>query len=442
MQTSEISRVRAPQQWGLLKPARWLVLSGLLIFKFLLDWSHTHFVSKYWSYSGFESDIDSLKLAESYFWVIALGSLIPAYAKRPSQFFCLLFAVTIIVPLLSLYAMQNEESTYLYMVLIGFGILLLFSYWNVDFAIPVLAEGRTLAWALVAGLTSYTYGWLIVHGGLSSLNFSLTEVYILREQNVEKFSGLINYTATLQGKVVNAFLFAYFLWTRRWKSCLLVVAAQILLFGMVGHKSYLFNLLLVAFAYLCIDRSFTQWALVFAASAMTLGFVAFFLWTENKLLASLFVRRVLFTTAENHYAYYYFFSERPPMLLSNSILSGFMNYPYPLNPPRLISIFRYGHAETHINTGFLATGFMHFHFVGILLYSCIVGILFKVIDTLSRHRLPMWFGIALTIISVWSLRSGDLGVVLSTHGLGLAILILWFFQVPNRQLEHKPVASP
>jgi hypothetical protein len=111
--------------------------------------------------------------------------------------------------------------------------------------------------------------------------------------------------------------------------------------------------------------------------------------------------------------------------MSNNALSFLSSYPYEYPVPRIISLFQYGHADTWVNTGFLATSYMHFGFVGMLVFSVVAGLIFKLIDGLTSERVPLWVGVAIMIVPVFSLTSADLPTTIVSHGLGLALLFLW-----------------
>jgi hypothetical protein len=121
--------------------------------------------------------------------------------------------------------------------------------------------------------------------------------------------------------------------------------------------------------------------------------------------------------------------------MSNSVLGGIINYPFDIPIPNVISQYLYGQDQTWVNTGFFATSYMHFGFIGIILFSIIVGFVFKLIDSIVKNRIPLWLGIAVMIVPINSLVSADLPTALLTHGIGLGILFLWLISSKKTKVK-------
>lgn len=110
---------------------------------------------------------------------------------------------------------------------------------------------------------------------------------------------------------------------------------------------------------------------------------------------------------------------------SSSITASFVDYPYELNPAKLIG--SYLGTDSHANNSFLSTGYMHAGIPGVILYGILVGLLFRLIDSLSNKFVTPWVAVAVIIVpSQALLTSADLPTTLLTHGLGIALVILFF----------------
>ena len=69
---------------------------------------------------------------------------------------------------------------------------------------------------------------------------------------------------------------------------------------------------------------------------------------------------------------------------------------------------------------------MHFNIFGVVFFAFIVGMILWLLDAVST-RLPSWLCLSVVIGPIMSLfTSADLGTTLLTHGLALALLILYF----------------
>jgi hypothetical protein len=404
---------------------RLLFMLGLLVFKCVLDLGYIHFVSPLFGYAVFLYNPNVWKVLESYLVLVLFALILPFRIRKPSEFFVVFLFLFVAVPLLSIYGLKDEAREYLYMVLSSFLVLYIIIHFP-KIRIRKPPKGRLLAIALSLGVLIVVFVWITVRGGFSYLNFDLLRVYEFRtEVAAIVFPGLMSYVKIWYAKVINIVLLVYFLWKRYYVALAVIMICQVVYFGVTAHKAFLFYPLLVLFAYFFVQWRYVVHALVYGLAALS-GVVLLFYWVGGETLpASLLLRRVFFVTANNHFTYYHFFSESGFIYMSNNALSFLSSYPYEYPVPRIISLFQYGHADTWVNTGFLATSYMHFGFVGMLVFSVVAGLIFKLIDGLTSERVPLWVGVAIMIVPVFSLTSADLPTTIVSHGLGLALLFLW-----------------
>jgi len=166
----------------------------------------------------------------------------------------------------------------------------------------------------------------------------------------------------------------------------------------------------------------------------TLVLLSFLLYLviDDIWLGSLFIRRVFFVPPFLTFTYYEFFTLNEFVFWSSSITSLFIDYPYELDPAKEIGVYM-GAEGVHANASFLATGYMHAGIPGIIFYGIFVGLLFRLIDSLSVKGVPPWVGVASIIIPMQSLiTSADLPTALLTHGVGLSIIILFLLRSAGR----------
>jgi len=79
-----------------------------------------------------------------------------------------------------------------------------------------------------------------------------------------------------------------------------------------------------------------------------------------------------------------------------------------------------------VNNSFLSTGYMHAGLLGVVIYGVLVGLLFRVVDSLSHHGPPTWMCIAAVIVPMHSLlTSADFFTAMLTHGVGASLLLLF-----------------
>lgn len=217
---------------------------------------------------------------------------------------------------------------------------------------------------------------------------------------------------------------------------------QIFFFGITSHKATLFypGLALMVYAFF---RSNDKLKLVPLAyfGILVLSYV-FSSASGSLLYVSLIVRRVFFTIANNTFDYYTFFSQNPKVYWSNGIFSAFVKYPYDLDPAKVIGAWRF--TESNVNNTFLSTGYMQAGIWGVLFYAILCGLLFRLIDQLSK-KTPIWFALAIGIAPMFSLiTSADLFTALLTHGVAVSCLMLWLLggvSTPNLRIKGSMVSE-
>ncbi|WP_156316798.1 oligosaccharide repeat unit polymerase [Bacillus sp. FJAT-22090] len=276
---------------------------------------------------------------------------------------------------------------------------------------------------IITTFTILTYGSLFLLNGLPTFTaLNVFEVYEVRS-SVNYGKGIFEYLVGWQATVINLFCIGYGYWYRKRKILLLGIALQIVIYLYTGHKSFLFNIpVVIGVAYFVKKGALLRGALVSLNLVIAVG-LFFYKIYENHLIATLFIRRTLFVPMKNHFLYYDFFSSNEKVYLSNSIFRFFIENPYPIPIPNLIGSIYYQNYDTWVNVGYLADAYMNFGFLGILLFSILLGIILKMFDTLS-HEKGIELVIVTSFIPFFGLMSGALLTKLLTGGILLAFVLL------------------
>jgi hypothetical protein len=146
--------------------------------------------------------------------------------------------------------------------------------------------------------------------------------------------------------------------------------------------------------------------------------------SDNYWVSSLFTRRTLMIPGLLSFTYYDFFSQNELVYLSTSRLGFFIDYPYELSPPNLIGGVYFGAPTMHANTGITGDAFMNFGFLGLVLWGVILVIILKLVDACGR-RVDLRLGVAAIAAPALSLNNSALLTNILTHGLWLALLLLY-----------------
>ena len=85
------------------------------------------------------------------------------------------------------------------------------------------------------------------------------------------------------------------------------------------------------------------------------------------------------------------------------------------------------------NTGIVGDAFMNFGFIGLALWGILLAIILKLVDSCSK-RVDFRVGVAAIAMPTMSLVSSALLTCLLTHGLLLALLLLYLLPKQSRKL--------
>lgn len=424
------------KQWKTIIQTREYFLLMLLLYKISLDIAFVYCISPLFTYLDMDMQFNVLKYVESIALVILTGLTFDHRNTRCSSFYLMFFIVMLLIPLYTIYAMKDGSRLFVYVMLCSFYIIKFVA--QTPFPklprLRVQLNGVTLFQIFGFMMTIFIFAWILARGGLRYLNFNLARVYeFRRDAGNALFPGVLSLIFNWYGKIINPALTVLCLWKKKYRTMIFTVICQIMLFGFTAHKSILFFPILIFFVYFMQKKEYITAAMVTGMFAVVV--LTFLLWYFTDLLMpiSLFVRRVLFVTAYNHFRYYDSFKELGFLFFSDkSWVSA--KYPYSLPIQALISQIYYGHTNTWVNTGFLANGYANMGILGMFFYSVIVGILFRMIDQCEKN-VPQWVCLGITIVAIYNLLNADLFTAMMTHGILLSICVLILLSFNNQKKE-------
>lgn len=414
-----------------------LTTAAALFLRVALDYVYVNYVDKFFSGSFSAgvfalTEINARRLLESYAIALILSTWLAAslYRRwRPSGIALLLYFAFVILPLSSLYGMTDAPASFFYAAAGSFAILIVVTGLLPRAKIP--RPGRDLVYlglTAVFGMGSYVYGWLLLTGGLERFSIDLLSVYEVRVEYVQMLGPFLGYFVPWQAYIFNVLLLLFAIYIKRYWLAGLAAVAQLLLFGMTGHKSFLLAPVLAGGVYFLWTRRHALSWILGGAALMVLVSYAIFLITGDHVVPSLFIRRLFFVPAANHFIYYDFFSqpEHPFVMLSNSILEPFIRYPYDVPITKVIS-WTYWGRDFNPNVGYLGDAFSHFGFMGMFLFSIILGLFLRIVDSVGS-RLPSNVVAAVIATPAMALTNSALFTSLLTHGFILAMISLWLLR--------------
>ena len=218
---------------------------------------------------------------------------------------------------------------------------------------------------------------------------------------------------------------------RNWWMSLLGVAGLLFLFLLNPQKSIFFGIAVVLAMYLFRSYRAKAGMILYGLAAACLTAALLNVATGHLMAESIVLRRLFFIPVIVSDNYFTFFDGHP-MLLSHSVLGHWVDYPYQLEPSRMIGEMMYNRAETNCNTGIVGDGFMNFGHVGAVLFVAAAALFVRCVE--GQMQNARFFG--LTALLVYTFLNSALLTTLLTHG-GLVLLAAVCFLIPEERRAAK-----
>jgi len=354
----------------------------------------------------------------------------PKATKNISNIIVWLLIMLSYVPMLTIFAFKNESRVFMYAVtLFWISVFLLLYLPRVN--LPSLKESKIFYTIIFFSLGAFVFFSIYKYSGIS-FNFNLTKVYDIRSLYTEAKIPLSGYFFNWMGYVVNVALFALFIKKKKWIYASLIVVFQLLIFSVTGNKTFLFAFPFALFVMWVTSRKNPLF--YFAAGMLGLLILAILsnIVINDLWLSSLITRRTLLVPAQLSFYYFDFSLSNEPIFLSHSVFRFFLDYPYPLRLPNLIGKIYFDKPLMAANNGIVGDAVINFGLFGLALWSILLVIVLKFIDSCLKGK-DIKIGIAAVLLPTIALTNSALLTVLLTHGLLLALLILYLF--PKESIE-------
>lgn len=400
------------------------------IYRLTLEYAYSTIISKRFSYLGYDLDFNLVNYVNSWLLFLTIIFILKSKFHKVSDFFYFTSIVALLIPMYVLYGLDNNLSIYP-PVVSTISILIIYIITNLK-SFKISWKYRMLDGVKIFEVISIlSILFLIYLYRNAALNLNFADVYYFREENSKLTEGtFISYISSWSYQIFTIALMAVSLHLRRYWMVLLIIFIQVFFYAASGHKSILFYPLLVFFIR-WLNR-YTNLGLVALQGhliAIIFPILTFILF-EDILVSSYLLRRVIFIPAKLTFIYFEFFESKPFIFWSNSILSSVLEYPFSERHTVLISEYA-GWGDASANNGYISSGYAQAGLFGVLIYTLILAIILKLIDSISGKQFPLWLGISLTIVSFRSIvLSSDLFTVFLTHGL-IIIMLIFFLLSKN-----------
>jgi hypothetical protein len=414
-----------------------LLFLSLLLFRVLVDLTYVYVVSPTFGYAGLTVDVSTYKLVWSYVLTLILALNICFDLRRGSDYFTLLLALFVVMPILSLWGLRNEANDLPLASVVCVILISVMMRYSPNVVLLRLRQATPALWIILAALTTAFVGILLFRGGLRYLNFSITQVYDVRGDIQEKvLFGFAGYLYIWFGKCVIPVVTGLGLWKRNYLMVAGGLAAGMLVFGVTSHKEMVSYPLVVIVVYLGLGGGMNRLRLLTVLGLCSLLGLALLISLSRggNLIAALLTMRTVHVIAENHFLYFQFFDHHPFVYWSNGILDGFVRYPYTQKIPILIGADRYGMGgDAFANAGMIASGYMQGGYPVLVLYVMLTAVMFRVFDWLALDASVGRLAISIAATSALQLINTDLTIALLSQGTLLNFVLLWLLKPAPRR---------
>jgi len=420
---SRVSRVLSSRSGMVLICASY-VTAFVLVYKWV--------IVPVWGYEGFNFKTTLARAAAGWALAALPSFWMPIKLRRPSQVVYWLLYLLVLVPacLVPIYALDDQSRGPL---LLATCLVSVFALTGLVYCLPLLPlrrihlESYELS-VILALLSIIFYSLMVASFGFHFHYVSFEDIYSVRAQftsTLNQAPALVAYAIDWQAWVINPFMIAIGLRSRRMSWVLAGAVGQFAIYSITAFRSMFFSAGFLLYL-LWVTRSnktfgarlAASWAAIFAGTG-ALQFFGYGLIPESLVGVRMTALPGLLT------GYYYeFFSSHPLVHLGHSIFKSFVTYPYAVEPPYLIG-YSYFHSLTDdANANLWADAYANFGYPGIICFTLLLAIVLWLYDSVAADR-DIRLAALVIALPAFALTNVGLLTSLLTNGMGLAMLLMY-----------------
>ena len=417
--------------------SRYAFVFWIIAFRLSLDFAYIVFLSPIYtnSFLSFPLAFEMGQFATSWIITLTLASLLKAELEKLSDYFTLLYYLTLIAPTCCIFGMDSGRAIEpLLAICVPFVLLYLILRSNFvkPFHIPEFRNSRATIIVISWVALIYFVGWAFISGAIFNMNFDPTQVYDFRLENSELIDhGILAYINIWVYKFFSIFLISFALIRKNYLMVLLLLLFQFFVYTITAHKIVIFLPLLAIGAWYFFERSKALAILPLMYTLIILSGILLYLVFDFTYVPSMMIRRPFFVGSGLTYEWIEFFQVNPHTYWSDTWTRSFIEYPYDKSLPHVVGESLLSD-ELAANNGLVSTGYAHAGYTGIFVYTLILGYCVKILDNITKAGIPLWFGIALTVGPLrTAINDADLLTTMISHGLLISMIILAMYRAPS-----------
>jgi hypothetical protein len=366
--------------------------------------------------------------------VIGLAAILPR-TVIPSTIGLHAFFIGFYIPLSMMVAAKDEYYDFFGLTTLFFTILIVFTRSikiekGINSSFSYANEILIIISSLVIILTLVLF---IDRGGMEYVNYSLDDVYSVREDINEILTGYIGYLSDWSKNVFLPLIFVISIFRKNVFLIAFSIFMFLLFFVVTSSKAVLVYPVVILFvSYIVKFGPVIPMLYAGAFSAAFISHVFYILFGKNTL-SGLVTLRTFSVPPSDALLYYQYFQSHSPLYWSNTILGAPFRTHEVEHIAQTIGRNSWGYgSETFANTGVFATSYMQFGIWGIFLYPVLLTLLFKLVDKLAVNRMPMDSAICLSIIPILQFIGSDLPTTVMSHGFAVLLFCMRFLNLESR----------
>jgi hypothetical protein len=430
--------------WG--SRATLVMVCALYVAVFVLVYNRV--IVPVWGYEGFRSAAAPGHAALGCMLAVLPSLWMPIHLIRPSVLVYWLLYLLVVVPVcvVPIFSLQDQSSGPL---LLAACIVAMLGLTGIIYRLPLLQINRVHLESyeflvILISLSTISYALIVSSFGLHFRYIPLQDVYLIRSQFKETLSQgsvVVAYAIGWQMYVINPLLMATGITTRHPLPAVTGAAGQFAIYSITGFRDVLFSALFLLYLLWAMrsekpfgTRFASSWTAIFTFAAVLE------LFGYSRTLEGFVGERMTGTPGLLTAYYYEFFSSHPKAHLGQSIFfSSWVHYPYALGTPELIGYYYFHDASMSANANLWADAYANFGYFGIAGFTFLLAAVLWLYDSIAVGRDKR---VAALVIALpgFALANAGLQTCLVTHGIGLAMLLVYL--MPTASLQSAWRSSP
>ena len=412
--------------------SNFIVSIVIVIYRIILDYSYVSIVSPLYSSNGLINFYTITNYVISWLFLLSLIPFIWQLNKNHSfsNSVLLIFTAISMIPTTTLIAYMNLEAKF---------VILNYIYWFCFYVYNALFPQIKIKNSFKTKKLFYGICFLLcftvvyISGKYTGFRFhwNIVDVYDLRfEERELNINILLQYLHNAAG-VLLPIILIYFILNRNKIASFLLMTIILLNFGIGGHKSVLFSLVLTVVGFYFYKYRRTVFVFSFFAVINLIGFLEFIV-VKTNFIGAIISYRLLFLPALLNYHYYDFFKNNELDFFRQSFLRWFnIESPYKDNIAFMIGGMYYGNYEIRGNNGLFTDAYYNMGIMGIILFPLILVFILRLIESVSKGIKEGMMFVVVFSVGV-TLLSTTFTIALLNNGIILMMIMLYF--LPRRNI--------